>query len=583
MHHLLSRSFGQITTQSLAIVAASFLSAPAFAAELSLNGGFETGTFANWLQFPSGPGQQSIVTTNPSSGTFAARVFNDVSFSNSLIKQANLGIGIVQPNGQQLTVSFDARGSFPIGGVAFAEFFSELPGGGTSKAEILGGAPLALNPDPNVWTSFSFVVTTGPNVGGGVTLQLGTVNGAAAGSEMFFDNVSIQTGVIDPTPGSKWISTFSGDYFNPSNWQNGLIPNGIDAIANFTTPIASGTRTVFADSNYTLGTLRFNSDNTYQLVGTRMTIASTTAGLIEVLSGTPKINLETTIASSTTISIAAGASLRISDPTTLSPGVTITKTGGGILTFQSSLTSEAASTLAVQSGNVHFDGTTASLGTISGSGLLAVNHGNLTVQNLSAASLSLADGTSAVILPNASTPALLTALSISGTASLHSNDNDLIINYSDASPIVQLITYLQAGQLLPSPDDDGLPTTLAIAEAADLGLTEFSGIAIDDTTVVLKYTYVGDANLDGQVDALDYERIDLAIGNTGVFGTAQGDLNYDGNVDALDYEQVDLNIGNGVGSPLTGTGAPLGAVLIPEPTLLAPLALASLSLRRRSR
>ena len=159
-------------------------------------------------------------------------------------------------------------------------------------------------------------------------------------------------------------------------------------------------------------------------------------------------------------------------------------------------------------------------------------------------------------------------------------DNDLLINYTDFSTIINLINFLTSGQLTANGDLAGLPTYLAISEAADLGLTEFNGVAIDDTTVVLKYTYVGDANLDGQVDALDYERIDLAIGNTGVFGTAQGDLNYDSNVDALDYEQVDLNIGNGVGSPL---GIPAG-VFIPEPTsVLGLAAFAILPQRRRSR
>jgi uncharacterized protein YjbI with pentapeptide repeats len=181
-----------------------------------------------------------------------------------------------------------------------------------------------------------------------------------------------------------------------------------------------------------------------------------------------------------------------------------------------------------------------------------------------------------ILSPNGSTNLASGSLTLGAGSTLASNNNDLILNYSATSPIAQLITYLQSGQLLPSPTSNGLPTTLAISEAADLGLTTFNGITIDDTTVILKFTFVGDANLDGQVDALDYERIDLAIGNSGVLGTAQGDLNYDQQVDALDYEQVDLNIGNGVGSPLA-------QVFIPEPTALAPLALLPLLTARKRR
>ena len=162
------------------------------------------------------------------------------------------------------------------------------------------------------------------------------------------------------------------------------------------------------------------------------------------------------------------------------------------------------------------------------------------------------------------------------TAVLNLSNNDLIVDYTDNSAIAGMIAAYQAGNLLVNGDVDGLPTYLAIAEAADLGLTEVNGIAIDDTAVIAKFTYVGDANLDGQVDALDYERVDLAIGNTGVFGTAQGDLNYDGNVDALDYEQIDLNIGNGV-------GAPLSAIFIPEPATISILTLSAFALGRRRR
>jgi autotransporter-associated beta strand protein len=215
-------------------------------------------------------------------------------------------------------------------------------------------------------------------------------------------------------------------------------------------------------------------------------------------------------------------------------------------------------------------------GTITHSGTMTLAAGPTTFATpyTTGTSLSLLNTATVNLSPSGLNTLATRSLSISPNASVNLNNNDLLLNYTGTSPISTLIEYFQAGQLQVDPDLAGLPTTLAISEAADLGLTDFNGIAIDATTVIAKYTFVGDANLDGQVDALDYERIDLAIGNTGVFGTAQGDLNYDGNVDALDYEQVDLNIGNGVGSPL-------GSVFIPEPTLVAPLAIAALAARRR--
>ena len=82
-----------------------------------------------------------------------------------------------------------------MGGVAIAEFLSDLSGGGTSMSQILGGGPLALDPDPdpNTWKSFSFTTTTGPDVSGGVTLQLAAITGGASGSvsNMCFDNASV--------------------------------------------------------------------------------------------------------------------------------------------------------------------------------------------------------------------------------------------------------------------------------------------------------------------------------------------------------------------------------------------------------
>ncbi len=171
------------------------------AVNVAVNGGFETGDFDGWTQFPSGT--QTVGGFDPTEGVFAAELFNTNPASASLIKNANVGIGVANP-GDPITITFDARGELNAGGVAFAELFSELDGGGTSKSEILGGGPLALNGDPAVWTSFVFNTTAGPDVSGGITLQLTATTGADNSSiaQVFYDNVRIE---VVPVPAAVWL------------------------------------------------------------------------------------------------------------------------------------------------------------------------------------------------------------------------------------------------------------------------------------------------------------------------------------------------------------------------------------------
>ncbi len=50
------------------------------------------------------------------------------------------------------------------------------------------------------------------------------------------------------------------------------------------------------------------------------------------------------------------------------------------------------------------------------------------------------------------------------------------------------------------------------------------------TGVLVKYTYYGDATLDGKVDGTDYGRIDSGL-LTGATGWSNGDFNYDVTID----------------------------------------------------
>lgn len=181
--------FGAITGAATGSVSSLFIDDVSISInEMATNGDFELGDTSGWVSFPT-PNSTFTAQADANTGSFGGRIFNPDAPAGAVIKQANLGAGIVNP-GDVFNVSFSAKGTFGPGGVAFAEFFSELSGGGVSSAEILTGGPLPLT---NNWQPFSFTVTAGPDVSGGITLQFVAATGAVAGStaELFIDDVTI--------------------------------------------------------------------------------------------------------------------------------------------------------------------------------------------------------------------------------------------------------------------------------------------------------------------------------------------------------------------------------------------------------
>ena len=113
--------------------------------------------------------------------------------------------------------------------------------------------------------------------------------------------------------------------------------------------------------------------------------------------------------------------------------------------------------------------------------------------------------------------------------------------------------------------------------------TNVSGEPTVLNDVIVKYTYNGDANLDGRINADDYFRIDQGFLAGGPGTWTSGDFNYDGNINADDYFLIDQAF-LGQGQPLTGISGALAAVSVPEPASLV-LCLSPLFLltRRRAR
>jgi hypothetical protein len=90
------------------------------------------------------------------------------------------------------------------------------------------------------------------------------------------------------------------------------------------------------------------------------------------------------------------------------------------------------------------------------------------------------------------------------------------------------------------------------------------------------YTYAGDANLDGQIDAGDYGIIDNFVQVSGASGYGNGDFNYDGFIDAGDYGIIDNNI-QAQGAPFPTGSANVSisspsAVAVPEAASISMLA-----------
>jgi hypothetical protein len=194
------------------------------------------------------------------------------------------------------------------------------------------------------------------------------------------------------------------------------------------------------------------------------------------------------------------------------------------------------------------------------------------------------------------------AVTIAGSGKIDLADNKMIVNYGAVypSPIDAIRQLISTGYNNGSWDGNGITTSsgtptrgLGYGESSLLGITTFGGISITSPSVLVKYTYLGDANLDGKVDIQDLMQLASHWNQTSQVWTG-GDFNYDGVVNVSDLYALAKDWQDGVSSPLapslaaimTGLGlsTDFSPVNVPEPTALGLLGIICMgSLRRRRR
>jgi hypothetical protein len=143
-------------------------------------------------------------------------------------------------------------------------------------------------------------------------------------------------------------------------------------------------------------------------------------------------------------------------------------------------------------------------------------------------------------------------LAVAGRLDL--GDNDLLVDYAGDSPAGTFAGGTWAGNGIVTSASAAQPatrlTTLGAGEIAQslhllAGQTAlYQGVTVDDTTVLVKYTYEGDADLNGRLDGDDYFILDQNLAAaTPSPGWQRGDFTYDGTLNGDDYFELDRAIG----------------------------------------
>jgi fibronectin-binding autotransporter adhesin len=218
-------------------------------------------------------------------------------------------------------------------------------------------------------------------------------------------------------------------------------------------------------------------------------------------------------------------------------------------------------------------------GTIVEVGTLVAGHGSA----FGTGTLTVEDGATARAQAGLAQPLTVGGVSTAGTGQVDLTNNRMIVSGGDLQAIHDLVVSGRGGAGA-TWDGPGINSSIAATNAG----THALGVRQVDDDVVVAYTFLGDANLDGAVNIADLGILAANWQQTGTLWS-QGDFNYSGDVTIADLGILAANwqAGASGGSATMSFAQALAmfdvfdGVVVPEPASAALLAFGSLLLRRR--
>jgi len=538
--------------------------------------------------------------------------------------------GILNLNGGTLNVT----NLLPNGGrVNFNSGEIAITGGGTLNDLMLDtvlGQAHVLSAGQTLRSTGAFSLTTDMTINGGALVTAGPLTNSAGttirvvgGSLNLLDIGIVANSVMSMEGGSLTVNNIvnggelqlhAGASLNPSS-----------GLSNLGTVTGSGQVT---GSLINSASGNFRADLGQRLVITGAT--SSNAGVIEALGGEVEftqgltnnatgmiagrnaiLRFGTGLTNNGTLGLSFGSSDLFGTISNNSGGKVIVS-GNSQATFWNSISNNSGAELRVSSGSTAvFFGPLTNSGTLSGGGVKIFEGGGSGLGAVSTPGSTVVESAATVAASffredSLTVNGLVTINSGGGTSHLNNlnidpdgildlKNNSLVLEAGDLAAVTsQIRSGLNQGTGITS-SAPGSPFRLgSMSNNNGVGgaiYTSFQGIGgLTGDEVLIRYTRIGDLNLDGTVTISDF--IDLASNFNRVGGTTwqMGDVNYDGSVTISDFIDLASNFGQSVSGavlPISNADVAMlsdfAAANVPEPAGLALILSSPLLMRRRIR